>query len=344
MKALFIGLGGVGQRHLRNLLRQVPDAQIGAVRTRDRTFEIGDDLVPDHSTDIVAKYGIRRFADLSQGVDWRPDLAVVANPSSLHAATALTLVEAGIPLLLEKPLACDLASAETLLAEAQARGVPVMAGFMQRFHPATRRLAQWLAEERIGPLLSAQSICHNWLIRNHSYEPIESFYLGRRDLGGGVVLSETHNTDLLGLLFGRPERLWCVGGRLSGNGPDVDDTVTALLEYRRQGRPFPVSLHMSMVERPSARRLTINGERGRLEWDLLAARVSLDDEAGGRRETYELPDFQRNSMFAAEMAEFLAALAEGRPPEPSLAQAMDGHRIAMAMLDSLVCGEPVEVG
>ena len=56
MKALFIGLGGVGQRHLRILKKLYPNIQIGAVRKRGNTFEISDDLKIDKNVNIIKKY------------------------------------------------------------------------------------------------------------------------------------------------------------------------------------------------------------------------------------------------------------------------------------------------
>jgi len=61
MKVLFFGLGGIGQRHLRNLRKIQPDIQIAAFRNKGRTFEIGNDLLPDYNSDIVSKYNISTF-------------------------------------------------------------------------------------------------------------------------------------------------------------------------------------------------------------------------------------------------------------------------------------------
>lgn len=341
MNILFAGLGGVGQRHLRNLLSLRPDANIGAFRHRNRSFEIGDDLAPDHSVDIVKKYRIRLFADLAEGIAWRPDGAVVANPSSLHAPTALALVRAGIPVLLEKPIAHDLPSALALRKAVSQAAVPVAVGFMQRFHPATRRMLDWLAADRIGPLLSAQSVCHNFLPTNHSWETMDTFYLGRRALGGGVVLSESHNTDLIHLLFGLPSRLWALGGRLAEYSCDVEDTVSILFDYRRHGRPFPVSMHISMVEQPAARTLSVNGARGRIEWDLLANRVGLLDAEGQTREILDFPGFSRNTMFLDEMRAFLNSCEHKSPANPSFESAFGGHLMAAKILESLDTGNAV---
>ena len=59
MKALFVGLGGIGQRHLRILRDLMPKVEISAVRRRGRRFEITDQLEADYSVDLIEKYQIR---------------------------------------------------------------------------------------------------------------------------------------------------------------------------------------------------------------------------------------------------------------------------------------------
>ena len=108
MKVLFYGLGGVGQRHLRILKKLRPEIKIGAVRRKNRAFEIGDDMQPDFDTDIIKKYDIETFEKKEEGFEFKPDFAVVSNPTSLHVETCLDLVRHDIPVLLEKPISHDM--------------------------------------------------------------------------------------------------------------------------------------------------------------------------------------------------------------------------------------------
>ncbi len=339
MKALFVGLGGVGQRHMRNLLRLRPGCAIGAMRRRDRRFEIGDDLAPDHSVDIVEKYRIHCCDDLAEAIAWGPDLAVVANPTSLHVATALPLLAAGIPILLEKPVSHDRAGALDLLAAQKRTGVPVMAAFVLRFHPLTRKLLEWADAGAIGRPLSVQVTCHHFLPFSHSFERMDEFYLGRRDLGGGVVLSEIHSLDLLHRLFGMPERLWCSGGRLADYPGDVEDTVSALMEFRRaDGCVMPVTLHMSLVERPAERRLTIHGERGRIDWAFQRGEVVLEDFVTPRELRFTAPATATRSMYVAEMQAFLDWVERGIVSDCALDRTMGSQMMAAAMLETICAG------
>ena len=120
MKALFFGLGGVGQRHLRNLKALNPGCQVAAVRHKGRTFEISNDLKMDETVNIVEKYNVEVLPDMAAGLAFGPDLAVVANPSAKHVNTCLPLLDAKIPVFLEKPAATNRGDFQALSAASAA--------------------------------------------------------------------------------------------------------------------------------------------------------------------------------------------------------------------------------
>jgi len=338
-KALFLGLGGVGQRHLRNLLQLRPDIAVAAVRHTKRSFEIGYDLKADHSADIMDKYGITDLADLDAAIDWKPDFAVISTPTSAHVPACLRLAAAGIPIFLEKPISHSAEGLDQLVE--LARTVPVMVAYVLRFNPITAKLLEWVESGAMGQPYSCHIHLNSFMPSWHDYESVKDFYIGRKDLGGGVILSEIHVTDLLYAMFGLPERVWCCGGTLSNLGIDVDDTVSALFDYRVDGRPFPVTLAMSLVQRPVERTIVVHGSRGRVTWDLVKGETVLENHDAGTREVFSTPDYQRNAMFVAEMRHFVEALEQGRSPDCRLEEVVGGQYMALKMLDSLNAGQPV---
>lgn len=335
MKALFVGLGGVGQRHLRNLLRLRPRAEILAVRRSGRAFEIRDDLTPDRSVDIAEKYRIKRFATLAKAAREKPDFAVVSNPTSLHLETAAALVRLGVPVFLEKPISDSEKGLDELARLAARAKVPVMVGLMMRFHPCAERVRELLSAGALGPIHSAVLICHSYVPSWHSYEKPKEFYAGSRALGGGAVLTEIHELDLLHWYFGAPKRVWAAGGKLSGLDIDVEDAASSLLEFEGGGRRFTASVNVSFAQPVPTRRLWVFGERGRLSWDVLKNRVELDVAGRGEPEVFERADFQRNELFVRELSHFLDRLADGSEPRTSLAEALPAHRTALRIRDAV---------
>lgn len=341
MRALFFGLGGVGQRHLRNLLALRPEVEVAAVRKKGRTFEIGNDLAVDETVDIVEKYGITVFDSLDDGLAFEPDIAVVANPTALHVATSLPLVENGIPVFVDKPVASTAEDFDALRRAAARQSVPVMVGYQLRWHPCVVELKRLLDAGRVGRVQSVEVAVHSFMPSWHAYDRPDAFYASMKSLGGGVVLTEIHEIDLLAYFFGRPDTVFACGGRSGPLDIDVEDTITAALRFGGAA-PFPASLTLSFVQAPPTRRFVVNGSDGRIVMEIPLMRLRVFDTGGAETERLEVPDFDRNRMFLDEMSHFLDRAADGRPMATSLAEIADGQNTALALLQSLQSGAPVQ--
>ncbi|MCH8157703.1 MAG: Gfo/Idh/MocA family oxidoreductase [Nitrospinae bacterium] len=344
MRALFFGLGGVGQRHLRNLKMLRPQVEIAAVRHSQRVFEVGNDLKADSSTNIEKKYDIQVMTSFEEGLKFKPDLAVVANPSSLHVETVANLVENGIPVFVEKPLVTSREGLMRLTDLTARKQVPVMVAYQMRFHPCVIRLKELLDQKKIGPISSVEISIHSYMPAWHEYEKPEEFYAGKNSLGGGVVLTEIHEIDLLSWFFDSTKKVMAFGGTLGPYALDVEDTVGAVLECESGGRTFPVSLMMSFMQKPPTRRLVVNGAEGRLILELprfTLTHVLADGTVG---ECFQLPEnFDRNNFYIDELAHFLQCLEEGSKPLTSLPEILDGEKVALAIKESLSTGKVVSL-
>lgn len=343
MKALFIGLGGVGQRHLRIMRDLVPDIRLGAVRHQRRTFEIGDDMQPDYATDIAEKYGIETFTTIEEGLAFQPDFAVVANPTSLHVATCISLASQGIPVLVEKPVSSGFDRLAQLNDMVQKGNATVMVGYMMRFNPCAVKLFDLIGEGKIGKMFSVTLVINSYMPGWHRYEKYNSFYAGQKSLGGGVVLTEIHEIDLLAWYFGSPQRLWAVGGKKSRLDLDVEDTVSVLMEQNYQNEVFPVTVSMSFVQPELYRKMILLGEYGRIEWDIVENEINVNEHKHHSNEVYRFPNFERNDMFIAQMNHFLDCIRTGKKPLTSLDRVMDGHLTALTIKKALETGAVTEI-
>src|SRR5262249_19596141 len=146
----------------------------------------------------------------------------VCNPSSLHVPVALAALGAGSHVFVEKPLSNNTNNVDVLIAEAKRTGLVGYVGCQFRFHPAVKDLQRSLETGGIGRVLAVRAVVGEYLPGFHLYEDYRSMYAARRDLGGGVVLTQIHELDYLSLLFGMPRRVFAIGGHLSKLEVDVE--------------------------------------------------------------------------------------------------------------------------
>ena len=133
MRVAVVGLGSIARKAYLPVVTSLPDVTPVLVsRTASSLASVGDTYrVPD------------RYRSLEEAIDAGLDAALVHTTSESHPEVVATLLRAGVPVLVDKPLALDLASAQELVALATATGVSLMVGFNRRYAPAYRAFAGW---------------------------------------------------------------------------------------------------------------------------------------------------------------------------------------------------------
>ncbi len=343
MKILFIGLGGVGQRHLRNVCAKFGNrATILAYRVQNRRETILPDLTLDESTDFIEKYSVNVFTDLDQALAQSPDVAFICNPSSLHISSCLAVARAGCDLLVEKPLSHSTDGVEELMAICQSKGLVSMVAYQNRFHPCYQLLKKLISQGDIGNILSVHAEIGEYLPRFRQYEDYLRWFPFRKDLGGGVVLTQIHEIDYLYDLFGMPGKVVALGGHLSEMKMDVEDVADALLKMNFKGKTLPVTLHMDYIQRPPARFCKVVGESGKITMDLSGLKVVVE-KPDKEKEIHDFAGFDRNELFVNEINHFFDCVANRQQPMVTLRDGFNSLRIALAIKESMATGKIISL-
>jgi predicted dehydrogenase len=136
LRVAVVGVGHLGQHHARLLAAMDGVELVAVVDTKTARAE-----------EIAARHGTAAFTDAT-ALAGRVDAVSIATPTASHVAIALPFVEAGVPVLVEKPLASSLADADALLAAADRRGTLVATGHTERFNPAVAAALPLVSDPR----------------------------------------------------------------------------------------------------------------------------------------------------------------------------------------------------
>lgn len=195
MSALKIGVIGVGHlgKHHARILAGLPDAELIGV----------SDVNQDACQEIAAQHGVGAFPDYRQ-LAQRIDAAVLAVPTSLHYRLGLDLLQQGIHLLIEKPLALNLDQADELIDTADRAGVTLAVGHVERFNPIWEAVqphvanAKYVEAQRFGP----------YKFRSTDIGAVLDIMIHDLDLLLSMVGQPVENVDALGIsVFGGHEDL-----------------------------------------------------------------------------------------------------------------------------------------
>lgn len=248
-----IGVGNMGSAHARMLEQgKVSGAVLAAVC--------------DHNPGQCERFAsARRFGDARELIQsGEVDAVVVATPHYDHPHSAVAALEAGLHVLVEKPLAVHKADAERMLAAYAARPKTsqVFAEmFNQRTDPRYQKLKQLIDTGELGAIRRLNWIITDWF-RTEAYYRSGGWRATWRGEGGGVLLNQApHQLDLWQWLFGMPRRVraFCGFGRF--HAIEVEDQVTAYLEYSSGATGVFVT---TTGEAPGTNRLEIAAERGKV--------------------------------------------------------------------------------
>jgi predicted dehydrogenase len=205
------------------------------------------------------------------------------------------------------------------------------------------RLRDVLGAGEIGRVAAVRMEVGEYLPEWHGYEDYRQSYAARSDLGGGALLSQIHEMDMIYWLFGLPASLFALGGLLSRLEIDVEDTASTLMACRVDGRVVPVHLHQDFLQRPGARRVQVVGDAGKVEIDLRAPSITVFGGDGQLREQTEFKQFQRNQLFLDQTAHLLACLSGKQKPAVTIRDGAQSLRMALAARESMDTGRVVDL-
>ena len=190
----------------------------------------------------------------------RPDVVVVMTPHPYHARIAIDCLEAGSHVLVEKPMAVQVAEADAMVAAAERAGRMLGVVFQQRFRPEIRAARQLLQSGQIGRIQHV-TMSAVWT-RTARYYQSAGWRGTWKGEGGGVLMNQApHQLDLLCHLVGQPSRVFAWTRRFL-HTIETEDTVEAALEWPDGALG---SLHISTAEADQSEYLKIVGTHGQLE-------------------------------------------------------------------------------
>jgi len=176
--------------------------------------------------ELAARYAVNHHATLDALIAAeRPDGVILATPNQMHLGGAQSCIAAGIPALIEKPLATTVADAEAIVAAGHAAGVPLLIGHHRRHNPLIRRARELIDDGQLGRITAVQGTA--WLCKPDDY--FETAW--RREPGGGpIFINLSHDIDLLRHLVGEVSSVHAMSSNaVRGFAPE--DTAAIILRF-----------------------------------------------------------------------------------------------------------------
>ncbi len=322
LKIALVGAGGWGRQHAR-IFAERPDVEFCAVagRTAARTEA------------RAREYGVRAYTSLGDMLEReRPDLVSVCLPNEGHFAPTLEVIQAGFPLLVEKPLVFDLAEADTLLAEASARNLFFAINFNHRYAKPVQMAKEAIDSGRLGALTFA-----TWRFGGEG---------GAGHPFGNLIETQCHGFDLLEYLCGPIQAVMAEMSDTATPGSFGDMAISLKFESGAVGSL--IGSYSSSYAYENTQRVEVNGTLGRVLIDDTVRRYSFQKSGSETAEVWSAGYFndrdrEFHRTFDAYMDALLTAFRAGQPPPVPADAGRRALQLAQAAIESFQTGIRVTV-
>ena len=297
-RILIVGLGSIGKRHLRLASELLPNADIRVLR---------------HQECIQIPEGAKGcFSTMEQAINFAPHLAIIANPASYHLHTAQLLAEAGVHLLVEKPLSASLDGVEYLIETCRTKGTVLMTGYNLRFLPSLQRFRNLLLGHKIGRVFSVRCEIGQYLPSWRPDTDYRKSVSASKALGGGVLHELSHELDYLRWIFGEVDWVKATLRKQSNMEIDVEDTAHLILGFdaEEDGSQLIGTVNLDFIRHDTIRQCTAIGENGTLRWNGLTGQVEKFEVGGMAWHVDFHNQHNRDDSYLAEWKHFLSCINE----------------------------------
>jgi UDP-N-acetylglucosamine 3-dehydrogenase len=325
VRSAVIGLGAMGQRHAR-IYGELPNVELVGVADVDQ-------CAVTRATRGRLTRGYTRYEELLE--QERPEIVSVAVPTRLHFEVTQQLIERGIHVLVEKPIASTIDQAQRMIQAAEHAGVRLMVGHIERFNPAIIELKRRL--DQAGVIFKVSALRAG------------PFPERIRDVGVVIDLA-THDIDVMRFLLERPiERLYAETARRIHTAHE--DLLVGTIAF---AGGVIGSLDVNWLTPTKTRELSVVGSCGTFRANYLTQEltfyengtmpVAWEDLAtlrGASEGDVTRYAIERKEPLRAELEAFVATACESGPSPMPPEDAMETLGIAIGLIESACTGQSV---
>ena len=313
-KILVVGYGSIGKRHVENLLA-ISNLEIIVCTKRNDVKKL--------------KKHAKVYHTLKQCLKEKPDIGIITNETSLHVTTAIKLANEGLDLFLEKPLSNSLKDVEKLHAIIKKKKLITQMGCNLRFHPCIKKIKSMIEQQKIGKIISAQVQTCSYLPDYHPWENYRRGYAARKDLGGGIILTQIHEIDYLYWFFQEVENVISISGKFSDLDITTEDYVSSLLKFKNK---IIGELHIDYFQRPNFRSCKLRGTKGEIYWDSNNNCVDIYNMSKKKWETkLEVKNYEIKFSYIEQLKHFLECIKHRKETINDLEQGVTTLKIALGI-------------
>jgi predicted dehydrogenase len=290
---LVVGAGSIGVRHIRCLIHLGYNS-IAALRTKKGSSkELPKELGPS----------VTELFSWNEVIDWEPTHMIVSNPTSLHLDTVLKGIENKYEILVEKPFvdSYNLLNSNPIFNKISSYNNGRVA-YNLRFNSVFKFLKNVVESCVYGDVKRGELVVGHYLPFWHPNEDYRESYAAKKELGGGVLRTLSHELDLSQFLFGSFKKVFSKVSKVSELEIDVDDTVDIVLECKNCNNIY---IHLDYLNPIPIREGRLFMAQGLIKYDYFKKEVNFTSYATKQNELIFSGTDDYDSQYVNQLLDFI---------------------------------------
>jgi myo-inositol 2-dehydrogenase/D-chiro-inositol 1-dehydrogenase len=320
LRVAIVGNGGWGYQHAR-VLKARPDVEICGIAGRN----------PEKTIRRATEFGARAYTSIEQMLETeKPDLVTLSLPNQQHFESTRLVIAAGFPLLVEKPFTFEMTEADTLISEAQNKGLFFAINFNHRYAQPVVMAHRAIQKGNVGDLVFA-----HWRFGGEG---------GTDHAFNNLIETQCHGFDMLEFLCGPISSVMAQMTDMTSKG--TYRTAALALEFHNGAIATLLGSYDSSYAYPDTHVLEINGTRGRILIEDTVRRYTFNPAGSETGEVWQAGYFNDRDRgfhytFDRHMESVLGAFRKGEPPPIHARAGRRALALALAAIESFRSGRRV---
>lgn len=307
-----VGVGNMGFHHVRIYSELAKEGKVELVGVADANFE--------RAKEVAEKFKTRAFADYRKLIK-KVDAVSIAVPTSLHRQVALEFIENGVHVLVEKPIAESIESAEEIIKAAKNKGVVLMVGHVERFNPGVLKLKEVLDGGLIGKIVTLTA------------KRVGPLPPQIKDVGVIVDLA-VHDIDVMSFLLGDKVKSVYARAGSAKNPLELEDYAIIMLNF---GDATGI-VETNWLTPHKVRTLSVVGTEGIAKLDYITQKLVIYNHEWVKEAKVNVKEPLRN-----ELEHFVECVEKGVKPLVSGEEGLHALKVAIKALESVKNAKIVDV-
>lgn len=333
-RILFFGLGSIGQRHLRLISNNYINPVFFAFNSNRKRVLLNDNSEKING-DVIKKYKITLIKSLEDIKNYQINIVFICNPSSLHSIIINKINRFNTHVFVEKPIATNLKQVNELIKLSNNSKKNIYTGYQILFNDCFKWIVNFFNKNKINNILNIKVINSEFYKNFKKYGKIVDSYSLKKTLGGGSLLTQIHEINYLIYLFGMPISVSCYGSKRGILDYGVEDSISALIEFKHNRKIFPVFLELSYLKKIPERQMIISDSSLTLKWDYYKNDIYIENINKGSRKTISFGELNRNEMFLNQLHFFFNTIEKKSSFRENFNHSVISTRVATILKKSL---------